>query len=57
VRLTDEAIDLARIAAAFAKENMSEYVCRIVVERARQDIDRYHAELHGKPAPKPKGKG
>lgn len=56
VRITDEALDLVRIACSFSKENMSEYLCRIAIERARADIDRYYAELH-KPPVKPKGKG
>jgi hypothetical protein len=46
VRLTQEAIDLARIAASFAKESMADYVCRIIAERARADIERYYAEMH-----------
>jgi hypothetical protein len=56
VRLTDEAINLARIAASYTRESMSEYVCRIIIERAQADIERLHAELH-QPRPRPKGKG
>ena len=54
VRLTDEAIELARIASGYTKESMSEYVCRIVIERARDDIDKGHAAL--KSGPKAKSK-
>jgi hypothetical protein len=71
VRLTDEAMEWARIASGYTGESMAEYVSRIVAERARQDADRLHAEKMGprggpalpgaekeKPAPKgPKGAG
>jgi hypothetical protein len=53
VRLTDEAIKWARIASGYTGESMSEYVCRIVVERAREDAERLHAELHRQPPHKP----
>ncbi len=60
VRLSDEAIRWARIASGYTGESMSGYVSRIVVERGREDADRYHDELKaaGKPVPKaePKGK-
>jgi hypothetical protein len=55
VRLTDEAIELARIASGYTRESMSEYVCRVVIERAREDIDKGHAALKAERKP-PKGK-
>ena len=44
VRLTDEAHEAARIASGFTGESLTEYVSRLVVEKANQDIDRYVAE-------------
>jgi YesN/AraC family two-component response regulator len=44
VRLSDAAIELARIASGYTGESMAEYVSRVVVERAKQDIERLHAE-------------
>lgn len=61
VRLTDEAIEAARIASGYTGESMAEYVSRITVERANEDAERLHAERYGVPRPKtgkvPKGKG
>lgn len=47
VRLSDEAIRWARIASGYTAESMSEYVSRTVVERAKLDADRLHAETVG----------
>jgi hypothetical protein len=44
VRLTDEAVEWARIASGYTGESMAEYVSRITVERAKEDADRLHAE-------------
>lgn len=51
VRLTEEAMELAKIAAGYTGESMAEYVSRIVAERAAQDAERLHAERfkRGKP--------
>jgi hypothetical protein len=58
VRLTDEAIAVARIASGYTGETMADYVSRIVVERANEDIDRLHAErvrkTSAEPEPPPK---
>jgi uncharacterized protein (DUF1778 family) len=56
VRLTQDAMDLARIAASYRRETMSDYVCRVVIEAARRDIEQGHANLT-QAKPKPKGKG
>ena len=32
VRLTEDAMKLAKIAASYTGENMSDYVCRVVME-------------------------
>jgi hypothetical protein len=45
VRLTEEAMRLARIASGYTGESMAEYVSRIVEERSQQDIDRLHGEF------------
>jgi hypothetical protein len=47
VRLTDEAIELARIASGYTGESMAEYVSRIVAEKAREDAERLHRERFG----------
>jgi hypothetical protein len=61
VRLTDEAIEAARIASGYTGESMSEYVSRVLTERANEDAERLHAERYGVPRPKVgkphKGKG
>lgn len=43
VRLTDEAIRWAKIASGYTGESMADYVCRVVVERGKEDADRLHA--------------
>lgn len=53
VRLTDDAVRWARIAAGYTGESMAEYVSRVVAERGREDAFRMHNELAGKPR-KPK---
>jgi hypothetical protein len=50
VRLTEEAIEWARIASGYTGESMTEYVSRIVAERARADAERLHAEKLGRRA-------
>lgn len=45
VRLTDEAIQWARIASGYTGESMAEYVSRIVAERGKQDAERLHDEV------------
>jgi hypothetical protein len=45
VRITEEALDLARIASSYTGETMSDYVSRIVAERSREDIDKGHEAL------------
>lgn len=45
VRLSDAAIQLARIASGYTGESMAEYVSRVVAERARLDINDLHARL------------
>jgi hypothetical protein len=52
VRLTDKAIEAAKIASGYTGESMSEYVSRIVAERADEDAERLHAERYGVPRPK-----
>jgi hypothetical protein len=47
VRLTEEAIGWARIASGYTGESMTEYVSRIVEERAKEDAARLHAEKMG----------
>ncbi|MFO0957504.1 MAG: hypothetical protein U0800_08555 [Isosphaeraceae bacterium] len=56
VRLTDEAIKWARIASGYTGESMAEYVSRLVVEHAKADADRLHAEVKGEAEGKPKPK-
>ncbi len=56
VRLTDDAVRVARIASGYTGESMAEYVSRVVVECGERDIDRLHAEMakgKGKGSPKP----
>jgi uncharacterized protein (DUF1778 family) len=53
--MTEEAMNLARIAASYTRESMSDYVCRVVTEAARRDIEQGHANLTK--TPRPKGKG
>jgi len=43
IRVTEEAIRWARIASGYTGESMSEYVCRVVIERGKQDADELHA--------------
>lgn len=64
VRLSDEAIRLARIASGFTGESMAEYVSRLVEEKSREIIDRLYGEMKSEEsaAPReerrpPKGRG
>jgi hypothetical protein len=45
VRLADEAVRIARIAAGYTGESMAEYVSRITCERGREDIDALHQKM------------
>ena len=48
VRLTGEAIRIARIASGYSGESVAEYVSRIVVEAGQRDIERGIAEFKKK---------
>jgi hypothetical protein len=58
VRLSAEAIRLAKIASGYTGESMADYVSRTIEERAAEDIERLHAEMKAaaKKEPKPKTK-
>ena len=45
VRITPEAIRLARIASGYTVETVSDYISRIVAERASTDVDTLHDKL------------
>lgn len=51
IRLSEEAIRVARIASGYTGESVAEYASRIVIERGNDDIERLHAQRQ------PKGKG
>lgn len=57
VRLSLEAIALARIASGYTGESMAEYVSRIVEERSQEDIERLHAQFKQAKANRPKDGG
>ena len=61
VRISDEAVRWARIASGYTGESVAAYISRIVLERARDDADRLHAEIASPPprpaAPKRSGGG
>jgi hypothetical protein len=57
VRLTDEAIKWARIASGYTGESMAEYVSRLVVEHAKRDAERLHAEATSERTPKLEDEG
>lgn len=44
IRMTDDASQWARIASGYTGESMTEYVSRVISERARQDVERLHGE-------------
>ena len=44
VRIYEEVVSDAKLASNFAGESLTEYISRIVAERANQDIDRSVAE-------------
>lgn len=48
VRLSDDAIQWARIASGYTGESMTEYVSRVIAERGKADADKLHAELSKK---------
>lgn len=52
VRIDEEALRWARIASGYTGESMSEYISRIVAERARQDAERLHIEATSTTKPK-----
>lgn len=52
VRIDDEALRLARIAASYKGMNLAEYVSAALLDAARRDIERGHAELAGEAAKK-----
>ena len=54
VRLTDEAVELARIASGFTGESITEYVSRIILAQAKADVDRLYAEKFGAKSEPPK---
>jgi hypothetical protein len=44
VRVSDEALKLARIASGYTGESVAEYISRVVADQAKQDSERLHAE-------------
>jgi hypothetical protein len=54
VRLTEEAMKWAKIAAGYTGESMAEYVSRVVEERGREDVERLHSKVMGSEAQKAK---
>ena len=60
VRMSEESVRLARIAAGYTNESVNDYISRVVAENARTDIKRLHESLGvdapSPDAPKPKGK-
>lgn len=55
VRLTDDAVKWAERACGFTRESISQYVSRVIEERAPGDVSRALAELvaRGELAPEP----
>lgn len=45
VRLSDEAVRLARIASGYKGEALGAYASRILIEAAKHDIEKEHAAL------------
>jgi len=45
VRLSEAAIQWARIASGYTGESMAEYVSRVVAERGKADAEEMHAKL------------
>lgn len=64
VRLTEEAMQWARIASGYTGESMAEYASRVVAERGKADAEELHAKLTSaradepaeEPAPKKRGR-
>lgn len=52
IRVTDEAIGLVRIASGYTGESVAEYVSRVLIDVARQDIERLHGSRFGQSKPK-----
>ena len=57
IRISPEALRVAQIASGYTGESVADYICRILIERGNEDIERLHAERHKQPPHKPKGKG
>jgi hypothetical protein len=55
VRLDDEAIRWAKIAASYKGQSLAEYASAALIEIAKRDVERSHAEMIT--PSKPKGKG
>ncbi len=54
IRLSDAAVEVARIASGFTGESVAAYCSRVLVERGNEDIERlYEARRAGAPAPAP----
>ena len=49
VRLSEAAIQWARIASGYTGESMAEYVSRVVAERGKADAEEMHAKLTAEP--------
>lgn len=57
VRLSEQAYQYAQIASGYTGESLIQYVSRIVLERAKLDVDHYHDELKRREASASKPKG
>ncbi len=56
VKLTQEAVDAAKIAAAFKGLTLYEYASQVLLEAANRDIEEgYRHRAGAAPKPKPKG--
>jgi hypothetical protein len=53
VRVGREAVRAAKIASGYTSESVSEYIGRVVAERAGEDIERLHAEFNEGGVPEP----
>ena len=57
VKLTVEAIEAAKIAAAFKGMNLMEYASAVLLEQANRDIEEGYRTRSAPPAPKRRPKG
>ena len=55
VRIDDESLRLARIAASYKGMNLGDYVSAALLEVAKRDIEQGHAEMTNKTSPKGRG--